>query len=106
MAMQRVLTEHIISISEFRKNPAEVFKEDTPVAVTSNNQTQGYFVPREMYEQMVALLIETSPPANADNADNADQFRPSLVRLIAIKQACANTLANASESDFKDVKET
>ncbi len=99
MAMQRVLTEHVISISEFRKNPAEVFKEDTPVAVTSNNRTQGYFVPREMYEQMVALIETISPT-------NANQFQPSLARLTAIKQACANALANASESDFGDFQET
>ncbi len=98
MAVQRVLTELVISISELRKNPAEVFEQETPVAVTSNNRTQGYIVPREMYEQMVEL-IETSFPAHAG------RFRPSLARLNTIKQACASGLINASERDFGNFQE-
>ena len=98
MAIQRVLTEHVISVSEFRKNPAEVFEEEQPVAITSNNRIQGYFVGREVYEQMVELIESSSPRETA-------QFRPSLARLNAIKQACATSLAKASEADFGNFQE-
>ena len=34
--MQRILSEHTVSITELRKNPAQYFI-DEPVAVLSNN---------------------------------------------------------------------
>lgn len=46
-----------ISISDFKKNPANVFAgaENYPIAVLKRNKTAGYVVSPEMFEKLIEL---------------------------------------------------
>jgi antitoxin YafN len=90
MATKQVLTEHTISITEFRKNPNKVFEEEQAVAVLSNNKPAGYAVSTATYEQMVTLIERYVP-------DQAATFRPGKARLQTIAEQAGQWLEQADD---------
>jgi antitoxin StbD len=58
--MEAVYTDRSISISEFKKNPAQVVRdaEDRPVAVLSHNKPAFYMVKPALFEAMLEQLAD------------------------------------------------
>ena len=56
--MEAVLADLSISISEFKKNPADVLRraDNRPVAVLSHNKTAFYMVPPAVMEALLEEL--------------------------------------------------
>jgi len=97
MAIQAILAEKTVSISDFRKEPNKYFT-DEPVAVLSNNKAAGYVLSPETFQAMVTLLEKISPETQA-------KLRPSKVRLDVIAQKAAELLVNTSNDDLSDFVE-
>jgi antitoxin StbD len=58
--MEAVYTDRSISISEFKKNPAQVVRdaEDRPVAVLSHNKPAFYMVKPALFEALLEQLAD------------------------------------------------
>jgi len=97
MAIQAILAEKTVSISDFRKEPSKYFT-DEPIAVLSNNKTAGYVLSPEVFQAMVSLLDNIS-------SENKAKFRPSKARLAIIAKKGAELLIEASDEDLADFTE-
>ncbi|TNE95044.1 MAG: type I toxin-antitoxin system antitoxin YafN [Gammaproteobacteria bacterium] len=97
MATQTLLTDETVSMTDFRKHPAEYFG-DKPVAVLSNNKPTGYVIGAALFEQLMALLEQAAPEVRA-------QFNPSASRLAAIAARGAELLAHASDEQLGEFTE-
>jgi antitoxin StbD len=58
--MDAILADYTVSISEFKKNPAQVLREagETPVAVLSHNRPTFYMVAPAVFEAMLEELAD------------------------------------------------
>jgi antitoxin StbD len=58
--MDAILADYTVSISEFKKNPAQVLREagDTPVAVLSHNRPTFYMVSPKVFETLLEELAD------------------------------------------------
>ncbi|MCD8494450.1 MAG: type II toxin-antitoxin system Phd/YefM family antitoxin [Burkholderiaceae bacterium] len=58
--MQAIYADYCVSISEFKKNPAQTLRcaKNKPVAVLSHNKTAFYMVTPELFETMVDALAD------------------------------------------------
>lgn len=95
MAIQLILAEKTVSVTELRKKPCDYFL-DEPVAVLSNNKTAGYMISAKLYEQMVALI---------ESQSKTSQFRPSQARLAQIAEHGSASLLAASADELGDFSE-
>jgi len=59
--MQAVLADYSVSMSEFKKNPAQVLRDAgaKPVAVLNHNRPAFYMVLPELFEAMVEELADS-----------------------------------------------
>lgn len=70
--------EEIISISEFKKNPALYFRE-LPIAITKHDKTVGYVIGKKLFEDMIDVLEEEQSKKSF-----VGSFRPTRERLDEI----------------------
>lgn len=58
--MDTIYADQTISMSEFKKNPAQVLREagDQPVAVLSHNRPAFYMVTPKLFESLVEELVD------------------------------------------------
>ena len=58
MAMETILSDFLVSMTEFKKNPNEALRESggQTVAVLSHNKPAFYMVPPERYEAMLEAI--------------------------------------------------
>ncbi len=58
--MDAILADYSVSITEFKKNPAQVLREagETPVAVLSHNRPTFYMVAPKVFEAMLEELAD------------------------------------------------
>lgn len=67
--MQAIYADYCVSISEFKKNPAQTVRsaENKPIAVLSNNRTAFYVVTPALFEAMVDALADVELAELAEN---------------------------------------
>ena len=55
LKMQNILTDRTVSMSEFKKNPAAVLREENnrPVAVLNHNKAAFYVVEPQLFEALM-----------------------------------------------------
>ena len=99
MAIQRILAEEAVSVSEMRKHPTDFFT-DHPIAVLNKNQTAGYMVGKELFESMVDLIRQLQPQETI-----TARFQPSVAQLKAVTTGTAQFLASASEEELGEFVE-
>ena len=58
--MQNMLADMIVSMSEFKKNPAAVLREaaNRPVAVLNHNKPAFYLIEPRLYESMLEKVAD------------------------------------------------
>ena len=99
MATQRIMAEETVSVTEMRKHPTDFFT-DHPIAVLNRNQTEGYMVGRELFENMVDLIRQLQPQETF-----TARFQPSATKLKALAAGSRQYLATAKEEELGDFVE-
>jgi antitoxin StbD len=58
--MEAIYAEHTVSMSEFKKNPAQVLRAagDKPVAVLNHNRPAFYMVPPKFFEAFLEAAAD------------------------------------------------
>lgn len=58
--METILTDVVVSMSEFKKNPAAILREanNRPVAVLDHNRAAFYMVEPQLFEAMLEELAD------------------------------------------------
>ncbi len=56
--IEHILTDAMIGVSEFKKNPIEAVEEagGQPIAVLSNNKPQFYCLSKDSFEELMELV--------------------------------------------------
>ena len=56
--MDAVLSHFAVSVTELKRNYAEILKQadDAPVAVLNHNRPEAYLLPASHYERLIAYL--------------------------------------------------
>ena len=99
MAIQRILAEETVSVTEMRKHPTDFFT-DHPIAILNKNQTAGYMVGKELFETMVDLIRQLQPQESFTAA-----FQPSVTHLKAVTKGAAEFLVKANKEELGDFVE-
>lgn len=75
--MQAILSDLMVSMSEFKRNPASVLREahNRPVAVLNHNKAAFYMIEPELFQAMLEELAES------------DLYRTVLSRMAEKAQA-------------------
>lgn len=98
MAIQAILAEQAVSITELRKNPAKYIL-DEPVAILSKNKPAGYLLSAELFKRLLDAYEQQS------GASFNAEFRPSAARLQAVTRMGADVILSTSEHDLGDFTE-
>lgn len=75
--MQALYSDHIVSISELKKNPSRVIQEaeGQPIAILNHNTAAAYLVPTETFEYLMDLLEDQELSAiAAERLKDKDSF--------------------------------
>lgn len=60
MSMQNILADYTVSMSEFKKNPAQVVRDagENPVAVLNHNRPSFYMISPNLFETLLDELAD------------------------------------------------
>ena len=60
MTMQNILADYTVSMSEFKKNPAQVVRDagENPVAVLNHNRPSFYMISPSLFETLLDELAD------------------------------------------------
>jgi PHD/YefM family antitoxin component YafN of YafNO toxin-antitoxin module len=85
--METLYADMTVSMSEFKKNPAEVLRRSNhkPVAVLNHNRAAFYMVEPQLFQAMVDELAQARPDTGATPAapETEPAYRAVLARLGA-----------------------
>lgn len=78
--MQAIYADYCVSISEFKKNPAQTLRraENKPIAALSNNRTAFYVMTPALFEAMVDAL------ADLETAELAEKRMTQIDQAIEV----------------------
>ena len=81
--MDTIFADYSVSMSEFKKNPAQVLRTagEKPVAVLNHNRPEAYLLPAAYYERLMAYMEDLEDAKLVQERANGPFIEVSLDEL-------------------------